>query len=457
MIESIVKRDGRVVPFDPKKITFAILRAAVAVGGRDQALAERLSSQVVATLNRRYESKSFEDSGNSSERESRFPTVEEVQDEVEKALIEGGHARTAKAYILYRYEHSLKRKKRESLTYSSENIPYRKLWETLNWATDNRCFLLSHLSDAVGAGQLPDLVSRSEAFYRSEIDGVLESMEAKLDDLRVIIVAGPSSSGKTTTTIKVAERLSTKGRRLVPINVDNYFFDLDTHPRDSHGDYDFETPQALDLDLFNEHLSRLLGGEEVEIPYYNFKAGRRDGSAGTLGLGKKDILLIDSLHGLYEPMTEAAPSAAKFKIYIETLAQMKDSEGKFIRWTDVRMMRRMVRDMQFRNYNPRETLLHWYLVRRSELRYIVSRLRFADAVVNSFLPYELLILKRRLDHLFPAFVEEVSNDPEREDALVRAVRILRLFQEIPEWNDESVVPDTSLLREFIGGSSYTYL
>jgi len=456
MIESIVKRDGRIVPFDPKKISFAILRAAVAVGGRDRALAEKLASLVVGTLNRRYESRPFAAPGATSERESRFPTVEEVQDEVEKALIEDGHARTAKAYILYRYEHSLKRRKRESLTYSSENIPYRKLWEALSWAVDNRCFLLSHLAEAVEDGKLPDLVRKSEVFFQSEIEGLLQGMEERLEDIKMIVVAGPSSSGKTTTTIKIAERLSAKSRRLVPINVDNYFFDLDTHPRDSHGDYDFETPQALDLELFNEHLSRLLRGEEIEVPFYNFKAGRRDGSIGSLALGRKDILLIDSLHGLYEPMTEAAPQKAKFKIYIETLAQMKDSEGKFIRWADIRMMRRMVRDMQFRNYNPRQTLLHWYLVRRSELRYIVSRLRFADAVVNSFLPYELPILKNRLAHLFPAFVEEASNDPGREDALSRAERILKLFQEVPDWNDESIVPGNSLLREFIGGSVYTY-
>ena len=450
MIEWIVKRDGRLVPFDPKKIAFAILRAAVAMGGRDQALAERLAGEVVASLDRRYV-RNLRGPG-----ESRVPTVEEIQDEVERILIEGGHARTAKAYILYRYEHTLKRHNRESLTYSSENIPYRKLWETLSWAVDNRCFLLSHLAEAVAAGTLPDLVRRSETFYQAEIDRVFEALNERLDDLRVVIVAGPSSSGKTTTTIKVAEALAEKGRRFVPINVDNYFFDLATHPRDTHGDFDFETPQALDLGLFNEHLAALLGGKEVRVPYYNFKAGRRDGSAETLKLKEGDILLIDSLHGFFEPMTEAAPAEAKFKLYIETLAQLKDSEGKFLRWTDVRMMRRMVRDKQFRNYNPRQTLLHWYLVRRSELRYIVSRLRYADAVVNSFLPYELLVLKKRLAPLFPAFVEEVLGDPDREDALARAERILKLFAELPDWEDETVVPPKSLLREFIGGSDYSY-
>ena len=450
MVEKIVKRDGRLVPFDPRKITFAILRAAVAVGGRDQALAERISASVVEELGRRY------DLAAAGGRSPSPPTVEEVQDTVEKMLIEGGHARTAKAYILYRYEHSLKRKGRESLTYSSENVPYRKLWEALSWAVDNSCYSLDHLAEAVDGGRLGDLVARCEDFYRKEMDDLLSVLYERLGDLRVIIIAGPSSSGKTTTTIKIAESLGERGLRLVPVNADNYFFDLNTHPRDPHGDYDFETPQALDLELFSEHLGRLVAGEEVAVPYYNFKAGRREGSSGSLRLGPKDILLIDSLHGLHEPMTESVAPETKFKIYIETLAQMKDRDGAFIRWTDVRMMRRMVRDMQFRNYNPRETLLHWYLVRRSEVRYIVSRLRFANAIVNSFLPYELLILKSRLAPLFPGFVEELSGDPDRVDALTRAERVGKLFSRIPDWKDESIVPPKSLLREFIGGSGYSY-
>jgi uridine kinase len=450
MIETIVKRDGRLVPFDPQKITFAILRAAVAVGGRDQSLAENIAVRVVAELNRRYDQAAAEGLPPSP------PTVEEVQDTVEKMLIEGGHAKTAKAYIVYRYEHNLKRSKKESLTYSAENVPYRKLWETLSWALDTRCYSLSHLGMYIDEGRLPDLIGACENFYTREIDTLLAALRERLDGLRVIIIAGPSSSGKTTTTIKIAEALKEHGLRLVPINADNYFFDLETHPKDPHGDYDFETPQALDLALFNEHLGRLIAGETVDIPYYNFKAGRRDGTAASLKLDPGDILLVDSLHGLYETMTESVPPEAKYKIYIETLAQMKDSGGAFIRWADVRMLRRMVRDMQFRNYNPRQTLLHWYLVRRSELRYIVSRLRFAGTIVNSFLPYELLFLKARLAPLFPGFAEELSGDPARVDALVRAERILKLFSQIPDWKDETLVPPKSLLREFIGGGVYDY-
>ncbi|MFW5738168.1 MAG: response regulator SirA, partial [Spirochaetota bacterium] len=376
------------------------------------------------------------------------------QDAVEKVLIERGHARTAKAYIVYRYEHTLKRAGRESLTYSSENIPYRKLWEALSWAVDNNCHTLAGIRAYVEEGRYRELVEISEAFYAREIESARELLTDRIDDVRVMIIAGPSSSGKTTTTLKVAE--SIPDRRLVPINVDNYFYDLETHPTDSRGDYDFETPQALDIDLLNDHLRRLLAGEEVDIPFYNFKTGNREGVAQTLKLEPSDIILIDSLHGFYDAMTESVPDEQKFKLYIETLAQVKDDDMRFIRWTDVRMLRRMVRDTQFRNYNPEQTLRHWYLVRRAELRYIVSRLKKAEVIVNSFMPSELPVMKGRLERHFPELVEHLAGDEEKRDARERAERIMDLFAQVPSIPSEDDIPAGSLLREFIGGSSYDY-
>lgn len=450
MIDKIIKRDGRVVPFEREKITFAILRAAVAVGGRDREIAEGVTAQVVGILNKRYGG-----TGPSVEpAPSDHPTVEEVQDAVEKVLIENGHARTAKAYIVYRYEHALKRVGRESLTYSSENVPYRKLWETLAWAVDHNCHNLAGIREYVESGRYPDLVAISEEFYQREVDTAAEILKERIDDVRIMIIAGPSSSGKTTTTKKIAEALP--DRRLVPINVDHYFNDLDTHPRDSRGDYDFETPQALDVKLLNEHLARLVAGESVDIPFYNFKSGNREGVSSSLRLGESDILLIDSLHGLFPEMTAAVPDEMKFKLYIETLAQVKDDTGRFLRWTDIRMLRRMVRDMQFRNYHPEQTLRHWYLVRRAELRYIVSRLRMAEVVVNSFMPSELPIMKGRLEHMFGDFVENLKDDPEKTDALDRAIRVQQMLAAVPGVKGEDDIGPHSLLREFIGGSEYEY-
>ncbi len=443
MIEKIVKRDGRVVPFNREKITFAILQAAIAVGGRDRREAERVTDDVVKMLEARESSPGY-------------PTVEEVQDLVEKALIERGHAKTAKAYILYRYEHALKRQGKKSLTYSSENIPYRKLWEALSWSVDRGCVTLLQLAEIIRKGKFGELVEESERFYKSEVGEAVKRIRERLGEIRIVIVAGPSSSGKTTTTIKIGEALKEDGVKFVPINVDNYFFDLDDQPMDSTGDYDYETPQALDLALIREHLARLIEGESVDIPYYNFKTGRREGISATISLKAGDIILIDSLHGMFPEMTEGIPEEKKFKLYIETLSQIKDKNYRFVRWADIRMLRRMVRDMQFRNYGPEKTVAHWHLVRRSELRYIISKLRDAHVIVNSYLGYELPILKARVGGYFPAFVEKFKSDPERQDAYERSVRVMELLNEIPEWRDESVVPKDSLLREFIGGSIYKY-
>jgi uridine kinase len=453
MIDRIVKRDGRIVPFDREKIAFAVIRAAVAVGGRNRDIAENIAAKVVALLESRMDAEE-----RASTRHGSFPTVEEVQDAVEKILIEEGHAKTAKAYIIYRYEHSLKRAGRDSLTYSSENVPYKKLWETLSWAVDNQCHSLAQIRAYSEEGRFAELVQKSESFYATQLDLAEEEIRKRLDEIRVIIISGPSSSGKTTTTIKLGERLAPAGKKFVPLNVDHYFLDLAEHPRDPHGDYDFETPQALDLATLNDHLSRLLLGESVEIPFYNFKTGRREGVSETMRLGSGDIILIDSLHGFHEPMTEAVPREQKFKVYIETLAQMKDDEHRYVQWSDIRMLRRMVRDHQFRNYNPRQTLLHWYLVRRSEMRYIISRIRQADVVVNSFMPCELPLLKRRLVGLIPDFVLELADDPDRMDALSRARRVEHLFTQVPDLTveQEATVPADSLMREFIGGSVYSY-
>ena len=444
MPEMIVKRDGRAVPFRREKISSAVYRAAVACGGRDLEEAERVTDDVLAMLARR--------SGTGS-----WPTVEEIQDLVEKALIERGHARTAKAYIVYRYERALKRVGRESLTYSAENIPYRKLWEALSWATDHDCVTLEQLSRLVADGGYRALVAASDSFYERELDEAAERIVSRRDEIRAVIVAGPSSSGKSTTTLKIRERLSAAGIPTVPLTVDNYFFDLDVHPRIGTDDRDFETPQALDIALINEHLAALVAGRSVVVPHYDFRTGKRSGDAGSVTLPAGSVLLLDSLHGLFPEMTSSLPEETKFRLYVETLSQLKAADGCYIRWADVRMLRRVVRDMQFRNYSPRSTIAHWPLVRRSELRYIVPELRRAHALVNSFLAYELPIMKGRLQSELPALIDEFrAGSEDTLEAFERASRVQSVFDQIPAIADESVVPSRSLLREFIGGSAYDY-
>ena len=185
MLDKIVKRDGRIVPFDRDKITFAVLQAAVALGGRDRSTAEQVTAAVIKMLEKAIAAS--------------YPTVEEVQDLVEKVLIERGHAKTAKAYIVYRYEHALKRAGKKSLIYSSDNIPYFKLWETLSWAVDHNCVTLEQISRTIEQGRMATLIRDSEDYYQQELAKAKEKLLERLEQIRIIIIAGPSSSGKTTT------------------------------------------------------------------------------------------------------------------------------------------------------------------------------------------------------------------------------------------------------------------
>ncbi len=310
-IKYVVKRSGAVVPFTPDRITNAIYRAAVAVGGRDRSIAKDLSRQVVQTLEEQIPT-------------GQNPTVEEIQDIVEKVLIENGHAKVAKAYILYRDERARKRTESAMLaSRPSQYIPWAKIWHVLDWAVSHNVHTVEALNERISRGEFPDIVTESEAAYELDVEYAAEMVASRRDELKMVIITGPSSSGKTTTTIKLRQRLDRMGLKLVTLNVDNYFFDLELHPKDEFGDYDFETPQALDLALINEHLLRLIEGKEVHIPYYDFKTGRRFNDRTPIKLTKGEILLIDSLHGLYPDMTKAVSEDYKFKLYIEPLLQMK--------------------------------------------------------------------------------------------------------------------------------------
>ncbi len=443
-IKQVVKRTGAIVPFNRERITNAIYRAAVAVGGRDRSIAEGLTDQVIAILEE-------------STPPGHIPSVEEIQDIVEKVLIENGHAKVAKAYILYRYEQSHRRRKKiANSDRNSGNIPYRKIWEALSWAVDHDLNTVERLNARIAQGEFPEIVGESDSAYGEDLATATELIKERGDDLRMVIIAGPSSSGKTTTTIKLSDQLLKMGLSLIALNVDNYFFDLKLHPRDEFGDYDFETPQALDLELINDHLVRLLAGEEVLVPRYDFKTSKRHDNEIPMRVGPEQVILIDSLHGLFPDMTQGVADERKFKLYIETLLQMRGPGGRFVRWTDLRLMRRMERDATHRSYDRRRTLEHWHYVRSSELRNIIPQISTADYIVNSALPYELPIMRARLIAYFEKWVEEYREDPLRVDAFIRAKRVYELLNSVTPVEDDSAIPPTSLLREFIGGSCFEY-
>ena len=442
--ESVKKRDGSIVPFTPQRVTNAIYRAAVAVGGRDKRTAEKLTEYVIRVLE-------------TQTPDGEVPTVEQIQDAVEKVLIEEGHARVAKAYILYRAERDRLREQRaERDAQPSTNIPWSKLWRVLDWTVEHDFHTVERLNARIERGELSEIIGVSEAFYNEDVENAANQVAKRKGEVRMVIIAGPSSSGKTTTTIKLGERLARHNMKLVTMNVDNYFFDLAMHPKDEFGDYDFETPQALDLALINKHLTRLFAGEEVKTPFYDFKTGTRQPDQIPMKLEENDVILIDSLHGLYPDMTMDIPQEMVFRLYIEPLLQLKGQDGRYVRWTDIRLIRRMLRDASHRAYDPTKTLLHWHYVRASELRNIIPFVNTTDYIVNSGMPYELPMYKAKLFTEFERWTKEYEGDPLRKDAFERASRVYALMKSLVPIADDSIVPENSVIREFIGGSIYEY-
>lgn len=442
-IEKILKRDGSVVPYDRARVTDAIHRAILSVGQQDRGRAEQLARKVEHALNASY--------GNDA-----IPSVEDIQDVVEATLMAGQHAHTARSYIIYRHERAKLRAMRNVSLEVTDNIPYRTIYDVLVWNMNHSCDSVAGLNRLVADGGFPDLVRHTDRRYEEELDGVVDVILARAHKVRLIVVAGPSSSGKTTTMLKIAERLGKRGYGLKTLNLDHYFLSLDRHPVDEFGDRDYETPQALDLTLINEHLERLLAGATIQTPHYDFKTGERRLDAHDMRLAPDQILLIDSLHGLYDAMTKSVPAESRFRLYVETLGQLRGPDGRLMRWADNRLLRRMIRDKHFRNLQPMETVAHWHYVRRSELQHIIPFISRVDAVVNTALPYELPILKHRLySYLVPA-IEAYRDEPRRLDAYIRARRLRDLLTPLTAVEDDVSVPAHSLLREFIGGSAYRY-
>jgi len=443
-ISHVIKRSGAIVSFKKERISNAIFRAAVAVGGRDKKAADKLANEVVETLNENYSHETT-------------PHIEDIQDIVEKVLIKNGHSQVAKAYILYRNSNIQSRKEKILKASSpSESIAWHKIWKILDWSVSNNLHTIETLNKRVKNGEFPHIVHECETAYADEVVMTAELISNKIEKLKMVLITGPSSSGKTTTTIKLEEYLHKLGFKFKMFAVDNYFYNLAEHPIDEFGDYDFETPQALDLELIDQHISRLCNGEEVILPFYDFKTGTRYLNRTPMKLKENEILLIDSLHGLYPEMTKSIDNDHKFKLYLEPMFQIKDKNGKYMRWTDFRLIRRMLRDSIHRAYDPKQTLEHWHYVRSSEIRHIIPYLNSADYIINSAMPYELPIYKARLGKEFEKWAEEYKNDELKKDAFKRASRINDFMKQIESYNDESAIPQDSVIREFIGGSIHKY-
>lgn len=442
-LKQITKRDGTVVSYDRDRIDSAIFKAGSSIGEIDRGRAEELGAVVEKQLCAAYG-------------EASMPTVEDIQDMVESVLMQEGETKTAKAYIVYRHERAMERHGRMRDAEISDNIPYKKIYDVLRWNMNHGCDSIEGINRIVGQGRFKQLVADCDDRYHEEARLGAEEILKRGEEVRVVIVAGPSSSGKTSSMIKVGEGLRAAGKELVAINIDHYFFDLEMHPKDEFGDYDYETPQALDLELINRHLCQLLNGETIHTPHYDFRTGKRQLDVHELRLEPHQLLLIDSLHGLYSDMTRSVSDSQKFKLYVETLGQVQNGDGVFMRWADNRLMRRMIRDSQFRNLQPHSTLTHWHYVRASEMKNIIPFIDSVDYLLNTAMPYELPLLKHRLFKYFPVAIERFKHDPMRQDAYLRAKRVHDIIAPLTPVADDSPIPKDAIIREFIGGSLYEY-
>jgi uridine kinase len=263
-----------------------------------------------------------------------------------------------------------------------------------------------------------------------------------------VLIAGPSSSGKTTTTKRLAIQLVTNLLEPQMISLDDYFVDRDKTPKDSSGDFDYESLYALDLETFNDHLNRLINGETVELPYYNFETGMREYRGNTVTLGPNSILLIEGIHGLNPELTAQIPDQMKYRLYVSALTTISVDDHNWIPTTDNRLLRRIIRDSRYRGVTPEQTIRRWPSVRRGEERWIFPFQENADAMFNSSLLFELGVIKRQGEEV----LSQVPRDIAEYTEAIRLRRFLHHFEPI----SEDHIPSTSLLREFLGGSSFKY-
>ena len=306
------------------------------------------------------------------------------------------------------------------------------------------------LNKVVQDGNAPMLINVAEALHNQAFAKIAEEIAKRYQKggARCVLIAGPSSSGKTTSSKRLAIQLVTKHIRPKVIELDNYFVDREHTPRDEKGDFDYESLYALDLKQFNHDITALLAGEEVPMPTYNFSTGAREYRGNTLRLEQNDILLMEGIHGLNPELTKQIPDNQKFRVFVSALSTLNIDDHNWIDTYDARLLRRIVRDNRYRGINAQETLSRWASVRRGEEKWIMPFSENADAMFNSSLLFELAVLKSYAE---PLLRQVPVNKPEFAEA-DRLLKFLSYFEPLDVHN----IPSTSLIREFLGGSAFHY-
>ena len=303
------------------------------------------------------------------------------------------------------------------------------------------------LNEVIDKGFTSQLIQISEALQEKKIAQIADEI-AHTKGIKMVLIAGPSSSGKTTTCKRLSVQLAVNGIKPVPVSLDDYFLDRDKTPRDETGDYDFEHLHALNIPLLNEQMNALFRGEEVELPRYNFQAGKSEWSGRKLQLKGKEILVVEGIHALNPELTAQIPEEQKFRVYASALTTILLDTHNYIPTTDNRLLRRIIRDHKYRGVSAQETIRRWPSVRRGENRWIFPFQENADAMFNSAMLFELAVIKRQAEPL----LDQVPENVEEYAEAYRLLKFLRYIRPIPE----DQIPPTSLLREFLGGSSFKY-
>ena len=326
-------------------------------------------------------------------------------------------------------------------------VPQEKLFavlaESSRWGRLARLENVGALNEAVSRGEMPHLILIQEALQEKKIAEIAAAVSARRN-VKFVMIAGPSSSGKTTFAHRLSIQLEAIGLKPHPIEVDNYFVNRVDSPRDADGNYNYEVLECLDVELFNRDMTALLNGEEVELPYYNFKKGVREYHGNRLRLGEEDLLVIEGIHCLNDRLSHSLPKESKYKIYISALTQLNVDEHNRIPTTDGRLLRRMVRDARTRGASAQDTIRMWPSVRKGEEENIFPYQEEADAMFNSALIYELAVLKQYAQPL-------LFRIPRESEEYLEAKRLLKFLDYFIGVSSEDI-PKNSILREFIGGS-----
>ena len=302
---------------------------------------------------------------------------------------------------------------------------------------------VSGLNDAIANGRIREIILVSEALHEQRIAQIADLIARYRDEVRLVLIAGPSAAGKTTFSKRISIQLLGHGIRPFPLALDNYFVDREKTPKDEHGQYDFEVLEALDLELFNRHLLALMRGEPVQLPRFNFKSGQRE-EGEVVQLGPDHVIIVEGIHGLNPQLVPSIPRERTFRIFISALTQLNIDRHNRVPTTDTRLLRRIVRDAIYRGYSAEETLNRWESVRRGEKRHIFPYQENADVMLNSALVYELAVLKPLAE---PLLLQVEPSSPRRVEAK-RLLAFLHWFEPC----GPDLIPDNSILREFIGGS-----